>query len=57
MLNRCGIKAVVANNGQEAVDMIEAGEKFSLILMDVQMPVMVRERQAKRAAAAHKALT
>ncbi len=29
-----------AGNGQEAVDMIRAGRRYDLILMDVQMPVM-----------------
>lgn len=42
VLKRCGIKAALANNGQEAVDFIEAGHEFNLILMDCMMPVMAR---------------
>ncbi|KAI8994364.1 CheY-like superfamily, partial [Gaertneriomyces semiglobifer] len=38
-LKKRGIKAVVANNGQEALDRYKA-EKFHLILMDIVMPVM-----------------
>lgn len=35
------LKLTIANNGQEAVDMIEKGDKkFDLILMDIQMPIM-----------------
>ncbi|MCE5284202.1 MAG: CHASE domain-containing protein [Deltaproteobacteria bacterium] len=30
----------MAGNGQEAVDMIRAGGRYDLILMDIQMPVM-----------------
>jgi CheY-like chemotaxis protein len=30
----------VANNGQEALDMIQTGGNFDLVLMDIQMPVM-----------------
>ena len=44
-LSRVGLKAVIAENGKEGVDMVksrmEKGEKpFDLIFMDVQMPVM-----------------
>jgi signal transduction histidine kinase/DNA-binding response OmpR family regulator/HAMP domain-containing protein len=44
-LARVGIKAVIAENGQEGINLvrrrIEKGEKlFDLIFMDVQMPVM-----------------
>ncbi|MAZ87633.1 MAG: hypothetical protein CL693_08300 [Cellvibrionaceae bacterium] len=34
-----GIQSVIATNGQEALDKIEAGE-FDAVLMDMQMPVM-----------------
>ena len=34
-----GIRVDVANNGQEALDML-AQSKFDLVLMDIQMPVM-----------------
>ena len=44
-LARVGIKAIIAENGYEGVNMVrtcmERGEKlFDLILMDIQMPVM-----------------
>jgi CheY-like chemotaxis protein len=39
MLRKRGYAVVVANNGQEALAAL-AREKFALILMDVQMPVM-----------------
>ncbi len=54
MLDKIGLKAAIANNGKEAVEMILSGEfKFNLILMDVQMPVMngldaTRELRANR---------
>jgi|GEM_PF-3425786 len=44
ILKKAGFRVTVANNGQEAVDMVTgdpaAGEKFDLVLMDIQMPVM-----------------
>ena len=39
MLARLGIQAVVAENGQEAVEMI-FDQPFDIVLMDCQMPVM-----------------
>ena len=39
MLQRLGYQVSVANDGQEAVDRCKQ-ERFALILMDVQMPVM-----------------
>jgi PAS domain S-box-containing protein len=39
ILERWGFTVSVANNGQEAVDIVKK-EKFDLVLMDVQMPVM-----------------
>ncbi len=42
MLSHLGIRAELAQNGEQAVDMVvaaaSAGEPFSLILMDMQMP-------------------
>ncbi len=41
MLSSIGIKAIIAVNGQEAIDIIESDEVgFDLIFMDVQMPVL-----------------
>ena len=41
MLNKIGLKTSIAENGEEAVDMITCDEyHFDLVLMDVQMPVM-----------------
>ena len=39
VLSRAGHTAVVANHGQEALSILEV-QKFDVILMDVQMPVM-----------------
>lgn len=38
-LNKWGVDVTIAENGQEAVDIVKK-ESFSLILMDLQMPVM-----------------
>ena len=40
MLDLQNISYLIANNGKEAVEIVESGEKFSLILMDCQMPEM-----------------
>lgn len=41
ILNSSDIKIRIANNGLEAVDMVKKGtEKFDLVLMDINMPVM-----------------
>ncbi len=39
-LESAGAKVSVANNGQEAVDAVFSGKHFTLVLMDIQMPVM-----------------
>ncbi|HIJ82794.1 MAG: signal transduction histidine kinase [Magnetococcales bacterium] len=39
LLKQVGIEVVIANNGQEAVDLERRGS-FDVILMDLQMPVM-----------------
>ncbi|SHI64255.1 Signal transduction histidine kinase [Desulfatibacillum alkenivorans DSM 16219] len=39
-LMKMGHSVVVANNGKEALDAIVKGEKYDLILMDGQMPIM-----------------
>ena len=39
ILEKAGLMVKIANNGREALDMIEA-EPFDLVLMDIQMPEM-----------------
>ena len=39
-LKQRGCEYVIADNGRKALDFIEAGEVFDLVLMDVQMPEM-----------------
>ena len=59
MLEKMGHTLTVAGNGQEGLDLFDK-EKFDLILMDVQMPVMggleatqaIRAREARRTWAA-----
>jgi len=53
MLQRVGVSMKIANNGQEAVDLLRE-ESFDLVLMDCQMPIMdgfeatasIRQREA-----------
>ena len=43
LLDMAGVKVQIANNGQEALDLIidsESTSSFDLVLMDIQMPVM-----------------
>ncbi len=39
-LEELNLHVDVANNGKEAVEMIEAGKEYDLVLMDLQMPIM-----------------
>jgi CheY-like chemotaxis protein len=39
-LVKAGAKVTIANDGQEAVDMLAAKRIFDAVLMDIQMPVM-----------------
>lgn len=39
MLQRLGVSMKIANNGQEALELLK-GDSFDLVLMDCQMPVM-----------------
>ncbi len=39
MLKKAGLEVGIANNGQEALDMLRT-QHFQLVLMDIQMPVM-----------------
>jgi len=40
LLNQVGINVVIANNGQEALDILAKDAAFDGVLMDCQMPVM-----------------
>lgn len=40
MLNESGMDIVMAENGQEALDILEKDANFALVLMDAHMPVM-----------------
>ena len=40
MLERLGCEVVIAENGQRAIDRLEADAPFDIVLMDVDMPVM-----------------
>lgn len=40
LLRQAGMEVVLANNGQEALDLLAADPKFDGVLMDCQMPVM-----------------
>jgi signal transduction histidine kinase/CheY-like chemotaxis protein len=40
VVKHCGMTADLANNGKEAVEMLRAGARYDVVLMDVQMPVM-----------------
>jgi len=40
LLKKEGISVTIANNGQEAIDILEKMNNFDCVLMDTQMPVM-----------------
>jgi signal transduction histidine kinase/CheY-like chemotaxis protein/HAMP domain-containing protein len=40
LLGKAGVEAVLANHGQEALDILAADRRFDGVLMDCQMPVM-----------------
>lgn len=40
MLDKLGVDSAVASDGREALDLLAQGERFSLVLMDLQMPVL-----------------
>jgi signal transduction histidine kinase/CheY-like chemotaxis protein len=40
MLEHIGVSSSLASDGQQALECIEAGERFDLIFMDCEMPVM-----------------
>ena len=39
-LNLAGYEVTLANNGMEALDLIQKGERFDLIILDIMMPKM-----------------
>jgi CheY-like chemotaxis protein len=40
MLAKLGVRTLAAENGRQAVDLVKAGPRPDLVLMDVQMPVL-----------------
>jgi PAS domain S-box-containing protein len=40
LLQKVGLIVTIAGNGKEAVERLEAGERFDLVIMDLQMPEM-----------------
>ncbi|RXK62256.1 PAS domain S-box protein [Lacibacter luteus] len=40
VLQQVGIITTIVNNGKEAVDLLETGQQFDLIILDLQMPLM-----------------
>lgn len=40
LLQKVGVIVTIAGNGKEAVDRLESGETFDLVIMDLQMPEM-----------------
>ncbi|MBV1883681.1 MAG: response regulator [Pseudomonadales bacterium] len=40
VLENSGLKVVTAENGQEALDLLETNKEIELVLMDIMMPVM-----------------
>jgi PAS domain S-box-containing protein len=40
VLNTVGIYPSIVNNGKEAIEKLKTGEKFDVILMDLQMPIL-----------------
>ncbi len=40
LLTKWGHQVTAATNGQEALDLVQNGERFDVVLMDIQMPVM-----------------
>ena len=48
LLQNAGIEAVIANHGQEALDILQREDAFDGVLMDCQMPVMDGYTAAKQ---------
>lgn len=56
MLSRLGYRVTIANDGFEAISRLDQGERFDLILMDIQMPGMSGVETTQRIQAEHPAL-
>lgn len=48
IIGKAGATYVVANNGREALDVLEGDGAFDLVLMDIRMPVMDGETATRR---------
>ncbi|MBU0719948.1 response regulator [bacterium] len=46
-LGELGFESVVANNGQEAVELIKNASEFEMIFMDLNMPIMEGDEASK----------
>lgn len=40
LLEKHGLEVQAAYNGQEAIDLVQSGKVFHLVLMDMEMPIM-----------------
>lgn len=53
LLSKAGIATTIAGNGRDALDLLDGTERFDLVLMDLQMPVLdglsaIREIRRKK---------